>query len=102
VKPPAPIIFVDRSAGRKLVPDTIKELGGHVELFDDHFHGETEDHVWLTGNSSPWPVLRLRAEAAIVVRWVTAERTFQSTCVALRYSAGRLLWMLSQTRLASI
>src|SRR5262245_42661349 len=67
--PPEPLVFfVDRSLGRHIIPDAIRNTGAQVELHDSHFSQDAQDHVWLAeAGKCGWVVLtkdkRLRYRA---------------------------------------
>jgi hypothetical protein len=47
-KPPeALVFFIDRSLGRKIVAQALREAGETVEIHDDHFPPDAKDEVWL-------------------------------------------------------
>jgi len=47
-KPPEPLVFfIDRSLGRKIVAQALREVGETVEIHDDHFAPDAKDEVWL-------------------------------------------------------
>ena len=41
------VFFVDRSLGRRIIPDALREAGVRVEPHDDHFQPNAPDAVWL-------------------------------------------------------
>lgn len=41
------VYFVDRSLGRKKVPEALRCAGATVEVHDDHFPNSTPDQIWL-------------------------------------------------------
>lgn len=47
MRPDEPTFFVDRSLGRKLVPDALLRAGLRVETHDAHFAQDTKDVEWL-------------------------------------------------------
>ncbi|HKY07067.1 MAG TPA: hypothetical protein VJQ55_02450 [Candidatus Binatia bacterium] len=58
-KLPEPLVFfIDRCLGRKIVAQALRELGGTVEIHDDHFAPDAKDEDWLVevGNRG-WIVL---------------------------------------------
>src|SRR6266850_2411323 len=47
-KPPETLVFfIDRSLGRKIVAQALREFGETVEIHDDHFAPDAKDEVWL-------------------------------------------------------
>jgi predicted nuclease of predicted toxin-antitoxin system len=42
------VFFVDRSLGRKIIPDTLRAAGEEVRVHDDFFPQNAKDEVWLT------------------------------------------------------
>ena len=58
-KPPeALVFFIDRSLGKKIVAQALREAGEKVEIHDDHFRPDAKDEVWLTEfGSRGWIVL---------------------------------------------
>jgi len=44
---PAPVFFVDRNLGRRVVPGAMRAAGLLVEVMDEHFDPATPDEVWL-------------------------------------------------------
>ena len=52
------VIFVDRSLGRRIIPDALRAAGAQVELHDDHFLQDAKDQVWLAeAGKRGWVVL---------------------------------------------
>lgn len=52
------VFFVDRSLGRRVVAQTLREAGAQVEVHDDHFAQETTDVDWIIGaGQRGWIVL---------------------------------------------
>lgn len=50
--------FIDRSLGRKAVPNALEKAGATVEKLDDHFPPDTPDTEWLAEASKRnWVVL---------------------------------------------
>src|SRR5947208_14647121 len=48
-KPPEPLVFfIDRSLGRKKVPEALRAAGLDVRVHDEQFAQATEDVGWLT------------------------------------------------------
>ena len=46
--PPDPLVFfIDRSLGRKVIANALRDAGEKVEIHDDHFPQNTVDDVWL-------------------------------------------------------
>jgi hypothetical protein len=45
--PEARIYFVDRSLGRRVVPDALRRAGVQVRIHDDHFAQDAHDADWL-------------------------------------------------------
>jgi PIN like domain len=39
--------FVDRSLGRRVIPDALRAAGAPVELHDNHFPQDAQDQMWL-------------------------------------------------------
>ena len=47
-KPPEPLVFfIDRSLGRKIVAQALREVGESVEIHDEHFAPDARDEAWL-------------------------------------------------------
>ena len=47
-RPPEPLVFfIDRSLGRKIVAQALREIGETVEIHDDHFAPDAKDEDWL-------------------------------------------------------
>src|SRR4029450_9420635 len=47
-KPPEPLVFfIDRSLGRKKVPEAVRAAGIEIRVHDELFPQGTEDVVWL-------------------------------------------------------
>ena len=57
--PPEPLVFfVDRSLGRRVIPNALRDAGARVELHDDHFSQDARDQVWLAeAGKRDWVVL---------------------------------------------
>jgi predicted nuclease of predicted toxin-antitoxin system len=41
------VFFVDRSLGRKIIPDALRAAGEEVRVHDDFFPQDAKDEVWL-------------------------------------------------------
>jgi PIN like domain len=41
------VFFIDRSLGRKIVAQALREIGESVEIHDDHFAPDAKDEDWL-------------------------------------------------------
>jgi predicted nuclease of predicted toxin-antitoxin system len=56
---PEPLVFfVDRSLGRRVIPNALRDVGARVELHDDHFPQDAQDQVWLAeAGKRGWVVL---------------------------------------------
>ena len=56
---PEPLVFfVDRSPGRRVIPNALRDAGARVELHDDHFSQDAQDQVWLAeAGKRGWVVL---------------------------------------------
>jgi predicted nuclease of predicted toxin-antitoxin system len=56
---PEPLVFfVDRSLGRRVIPNALRDAGAQVELHDDHFSQDAQDQVWLAeAGNRDWVVL---------------------------------------------
>jgi predicted nuclease of predicted toxin-antitoxin system len=56
---PEPLVFfVDRSLGRRVIPNALRDAGARVELHDDHFSQDAQDQVWLAeAGKRGWVVL---------------------------------------------
>jgi hypothetical protein len=46
-KQPDIVYFVDRSLGRRVVPEVLRQAGLQVEVHDDHFPPDASDADWL-------------------------------------------------------
>jgi predicted nuclease of predicted toxin-antitoxin system len=57
--PPESLVFlVDRSLGRHVMPNALRDAGVQVELHDDHFSQNAQDQVWLAeAGKRGWVVL---------------------------------------------
>src|SRR5260221_3638060 len=45
---PEPLVFfIDRSLGRRVIPNALRDAGARVEVHDDHFSQDAQDQVWL-------------------------------------------------------
>ena len=58
--PPDPslVFFIDRSLGRKVIPEKLHESGVKVEIHDDHFPQDAADEHWLAEvGKKGWVVL---------------------------------------------
>jgi PIN domain-containing protein len=42
------VFFIDRSLGKKIIAERLREAGVIVEIHDDHFRQDALDQVWLT------------------------------------------------------
>ena len=43
----APVLFIDRGLGRRILADALRSNGEHVEVHDDHFDQSAKDVDWL-------------------------------------------------------
>jgi PIN like domain len=77
---PEPLVFfVDRSLGRRVIPDALRGAGARVELHDDHFSQDAQDQVWLAeAGKRGWVVLtkdkHLRYRAVETNALISAKR----------------------------
>jgi hypothetical protein len=81
-KPPeALIFFIDRSLGKKIVAQALRQIGAAVEIHDEHFAPDAKDEDWLVEvGRRGWIVLtkddriryRITERAAIVSARVRA------------------------------
>ena len=54
----SPTFFVDRSLGKLVVAQALREAGANVEVHDDHFSQDATDIEWLTvAGKNNWLVL---------------------------------------------
>lgn len=52
------VFFVDRSLGRRVVAQSLRDAGARVEVHDDHFPENATDVDWITGaGQRNWIVL---------------------------------------------
>jgi hypothetical protein len=52
------VFFVDRSLGRKAVPEALRQAGEAVVVHDEHFAQDAKDEEWLThAGKKGWIVL---------------------------------------------
>jgi hypothetical protein len=43
---PEPLVFfIDRSLGRRVIPNALRDAGARVEVHDDHFSQDAQDQV---------------------------------------------------------
>ena len=72
-KPPeALIFFIDRSLGKKIVAQALRDSGETVEIHDDHFLPDAKDEDWLVEvGSRGWIVLTKDDR----IRYRVTERT---------------------------
>ena len=50
--------FIDRSLGKKTIPDALISKGLNVEIHDDHFEPDTSDQEWLKSvGKNEWIVI---------------------------------------------
>jgi hypothetical protein len=74
-KPPEPVVFfLDRSLGKRIVAEALRQAGVKVEVHDDHFTQNAQDEDWLpVVGAKGWIVLtrdkriRYRTPALIAV-----------------------------------
>jgi hypothetical protein len=45
--PEAPVFFIDRDTGGRLLAEALRPQGWRVELHDDHFAQDTVDSAWI-------------------------------------------------------
>ena len=56
--PESLVFFVDRSLGRRIIPDALRAANAQVELHDDHFPQDAQDRIWLAeAGKRGWVVL---------------------------------------------
>jgi hypothetical protein len=56
--PERPTLFVDRSLGRHVVADALRQASATVEIHDDHFAPDERDETWLAAvGARGWVVL---------------------------------------------
>ncbi|MGH7991598.1 MAG: hypothetical protein ACREDS_15585 [Limisphaerales bacterium] len=52
------VFFIDRSLGRKIIPDTLRNAGEEVCVHDELFAQNAKDEVWLAeAGKQGWIVL---------------------------------------------
>lgn len=77
--PPEPLVFfVDRSLGRKIIPDTLRGAGEQIRVHDELFPQDARDEDWLPEvGRRGWIVLtkdtRIRYRAAEVAALLAAR-----------------------------
>jgi hypothetical protein len=76
-KPPESLVFfIDRSLGRKIVAQALRQAGETVEIHDDHFVADATDEDWLLEvGKRGWIVLTKDDR----IRYRTTERTALAT-----------------------
>jgi hypothetical protein len=76
-KPPESLVFfIDRSLGRKIVAQALRQAGETVEIHDDHFLADATDEDWLLEvGKRGWIVLTKDDR----IRYRTTERTALAT-----------------------
>lgn len=47
-QPDQPTFFLDRSLGKQLIANALREIGVSVEVHDDHFPSNAKDEDWLS------------------------------------------------------
>ena len=72
------VFFVDRSLGRRIIPDALRSAGAQIELHDDHFPQDAQDQTWLAeAGKRGWVVLtkdkRLRYRTVETHALITAK-----------------------------
>jgi hypothetical protein len=66
------IFFLDRSLGKHIVADALRQVGAAVQLHDDHFPQDARDEEWLrTVGERGWIVLTRDDR----IRYRSQERT---------------------------
>ena len=45
--PEPSVFFIDRSLGKKIVAQALRDIGETVEIHDDHFAPDAKDEDWL-------------------------------------------------------
>jgi predicted nuclease of predicted toxin-antitoxin system len=78
LRPEPLVFFVDRSLGRRVVPNALRDAGAQVEVHDDHFPQDAQDQVWLAeAGKRGWAVLtkdkHIRHRALEVNALISAE-----------------------------
>jgi hypothetical protein len=82
VPPPseAVVFFIDRSLGKRDVPDALRKAGAAVEVHDDHFPQDADDVTWLRAvGARGWAVL---TKDERIRRRETERRALTGACVA--------------------
>jgi len=83
-KPPESIVFfIDRSLGKKVIAQALRQAGESVEIHEDHFPPEAKDKDWLTSvGRRGWVVLtkddRIRYRAT---EWAALKKAGVKTFV---------------------
>src|SRR5262249_5105997 len=89
-KPPEPLVFfIDRSLGRKKVPDALRAAGLDVRVHDELFPQATEDVVWLTEAAAKRWVVVTRDDR---IRYNELEKQAPQRSTEIRRSGGRTWW----------
>jgi predicted nuclease of predicted toxin-antitoxin system len=89
-RPEEIVFFIDRSLGRRDVPELLRQAGYTCELHDDYWGQTTEDAVWLAGVAEKnWIVLtkdeRIRYRPREISALISAGlRTFIVICGNVR------------------
>ncbi|MBI4641480.1 MAG: hypothetical protein HY731_12345 [Candidatus Tectomicrobia bacterium] len=70
---PSPLVFfLDRSLGKKIIAEALRQAGVDVQIHDDYFPPDTRDEEWLTtAGQRGWIVLTKDRR----IRYRTPERT---------------------------
>ena len=57
-QPDHPHLFLDRSLGKKIVAEALRNAGATVHIHDDHFAPDEQDAVWISDvGKRGWVVL---------------------------------------------
>ena len=70
--PPDLVVFLDRSLGKRVIANALKDAGVHVELHDDHFAPDAKDEEWLARAGREGWIVFTKDDR---IRYRTTERT---------------------------
>jgi predicted nuclease of predicted toxin-antitoxin system len=81
------VFFIDRSLGKRIVPEALRLAGETVEIHDDHFVPDAKDADWLSEvGRRGWIVLT--KDARIRYRMIEQQAMTRSSVAAFILTAG--------------
>jgi predicted nuclease of predicted toxin-antitoxin system len=81
------VFFVDRSLGKRIVPEALRRAGETVQVHDDHFAPDAKDADWLSVvGTRGWVVLT--KDERIRYRMIEQQAMMRASVAAFILTAG--------------